>query len=63
MALSFTMSPIKKEENMTRYSIYKNNHPVISKQVINVVDLVYIGVEKDYPVEQLSAIPDKKRNT
>ncbi len=46
---------------MTIYSIYKNNHPVISKQVINVVDMGYLGVEKDYPVEQLSAMPYKKK--
>ena len=45
---------------MTIYSIYKNNHPVISKQVINVVDLGYLGVEKDFP-EQLSAMPHKKK--
>ena len=41
---------------MTIYSIYKKNHPVTpSKQVVNVIDLGYLGVEKDYPVEQLSS--------
>ena len=45
---------------MTIYSIYKNNHPVIPKQVVNVVDLGYLGVEKDFP-EQLSALPYKKK--
>ena len=43
------------------YDVYKKNHPVTpSKQVVNVVDLGYLGVEKDYP-EQLSALPYKKR--
>ena len=39
---------------------YKKNHPVTPKQVVNVVDLGYLGVEKDYP-EQLSALPYKKK--
>ena len=42
------------------YDVYKKNHPVISKQVVNVVDLGYLGVEKDFP-EQLSALPYKKK--
>jgi hypothetical protein len=45
---------------MTIYSIYKKNHPVTPKEVVNVVDLGYLGIEKDYP-EQLSALPCKKR--
>jgi hypothetical protein len=45
--ISFTKSTIKKEENMIIYSIYKNNHPVTPKQVIIVVDLGYLGIEKD----------------
>ena len=45
------------------YDIYKENHPITPKQVVNVFDLVgYLGAEKDYP-EQLSALPyRKKRN-
>ncbi len=35
------------------YDIYKNNHPNIPKQVIIVVDLGYLDIEKDFP-EQLS---------
>ena len=35
------------------YDIYKENHPLIPKQVVNVVDLGYLGIEKDFP-EQLS---------
>ena len=42
------------------YDVYKNNHPDIPKQVIIVVDLGYLGVEKDFP-EQLSALPYKKK--
>jgi hypothetical protein len=55
---------IRKDENMIIYSVYKKNHPVTpSKQVVNVVNLGYLGVEKDYPVEQLSALPYKRRES
>src|SRR3954471_4020102 len=30
------------------YDIYKKNHPVTPKQVINVFDLGYLGIEKDF---------------
>ena len=48
---------------MTIYRVYKRNHPVTPKDVINVFDLGYLGgVEKDFP-EQLSFIPNRnKRN-
>jgi hypothetical protein len=42
------------------YDIYKKNHPVTPNQVINVFDLGYVGVEKDYP-EQLSSLPYKRK--
>ena len=42
------------------YDIYKNNHPVTPKQVVNVIDLGYFGVETDFP-EQLSSLPNKKK--
>ncbi|HXT83023.1 MAG TPA: transposase family protein [Verrucomicrobiae bacterium] len=42
------------------YNIYKNNHPVTPKQVVNVFDLGYLGIEKDFP-EQLSSIPNRKK--
>ena len=42
------------------YDIYKKNHPVIPKQVVNVVDLGYLGIETDFP-EHLSALPYKKK--
>ena len=35
------------------YDIYKENHPTTPKEILNVFDLGYLGVEKDYP-EQLS---------
>ena len=44
------------------YDIYKKNHPITPKDVVNVFDLGYLGVEKDFP-KQLSALPyRKKRN-
>ena len=42
------------------YDIYKKNHPATPKQVVNVFDLGYLGVGKDYP-EQLSSLPYKKK--
>ena len=31
------------------YDVYKKNHPVTPEQVVNVVDLGYLGIEKDFP--------------
>jgi hypothetical protein len=42
------------------YEIYKENHPTTPKQVVNVFDLGYLGVEKDFP-QQLSSIPNRKK--
>ena len=43
------------------YDIYKKNHPiVIPKEVVNVVDRGYLGVEKDFS-EQLSVMPSRKK--
>ena len=42
------------------YEVYKNNHPFIPKQVVTVVDLGYLGIEKDYP-EQLTSLQYKKK--
>jgi hypothetical protein len=45
------------------YDIYKHNHPVTPSQVDNIVDLGYLGIEKDYPTVK-SVLPiRKKRNT
>ncbi len=44
------------------YDIYKKNHPITPKDVLNVFDLGYLGVQKDFH-EQLLPIPiRKKRN-
>jgi hypothetical protein len=41
------------------YRIYKKNHPVIPKDVMNLYDLGFLGVEKDYP-NQKSSLPIKR---
>ena len=38
----------------------KKNHPVTPKQVVNVFDLGYLGVERDFP-DQKSSLPSKKK--
>ena len=42
------------------YDIYKNNCPLIPKQVVNVLYLEYLGVEKDFQ-QYLSALPFKRK--
>jgi hypothetical protein len=42
------------------YDIYKKNHPETPNQVVNVFDLGYLGVEKDFP-KQLSSLPNRKK--
>ncbi len=43
------------------YDIYnKNNSVTPKKEVVNVYDLGYLGVEKDFP-EQISSLPCRKR--
>jgi hypothetical protein len=43
------------------YRIYKKNHPVTPKEIENIFDLGFLGVEKDYPAEQISSLPIKKK--
>ena len=31
------------------YDIYKKDHPITPKDVVNVFDLGYLGIEKDFP--------------
>jgi len=38
----------KKKGRRHDYSIYKENHPLTPKQVVNVFDLGYLGVEKSF---------------
>jgi hypothetical protein len=47
---------------MTIYSIYKKNHPIMPKDVVNVYDRGYLGVEKDFPERKSSPPYKKKRN-
>ena len=42
------------------YDIYKKNNAITPKQVVNVFDLGYLGVEKAYP-DQLSSLPNRKK--
>ena len=42
------------------YDIYKENHPITHKDVLNVFDLGYLGIETDFP-KQLSSIPNRKK--
>lgn len=42
------------------YKIYKENRPDTPKDVESIVDLGFLGVEKDYP-EQISSLPIKKK--
>ena len=49
-----------KEGKMHDYDIYKKNHPATPRQVVNVFDLGYLGVEKDFP-GQISSVPNKKK--
>ena len=45
------------------YDIYKKNHPVTPKQVVNVFDLGYLGVEKDFPDLKSSIAKQKEEET
>jgi hypothetical protein len=47
------------------YNIYKNNHPAATpKQVVNVFDLRYLGIEKDFPKQLYHPyIPYRKKRT
>jgi len=44
------------------YDIYKENHPLTPKQVVTVVYLGYIGIEKDFSDQLSSTTNRKKRN-
>src|SRR5207342_1676549 len=43
------------------YNVYKKNHPELPKDVVNMFDLGFLGVEEDFP-QQLSSLPFKKRS-
>jgi DDE superfamily endonuclease/Helix-turn-helix of DDE superfamily endonuclease len=45
------------------YDVYKHNHPITPLQVDNIVDLGYLGMQKDFPTVK-SVLPiRKKKNT
>ncbi len=50
---------IRKEKDID-YDIYKKNQPITPKEVVNVSDFGYLGVETDF-LEQLSSIPNRKK--
>ena len=46
------------------YDIYKHNHPTITpSQVDSIVDLGYLGIEKDFPTVKSVLAIKKKKNT
>jgi len=49
----------KKGQRRHDYDIYKKDHSITPKDVVNVFDLGYLGIEKDFP-QQLSSIPYRK---
>jgi hypothetical protein len=44
------------------YDVYKKNHPATPKKVVNVYDLGYLGVEKDFP-DKNHLYPSERRET
>ena len=58
MVLSFIIR--YKKGRRHDYDVYKENHPSTPKDVLNVFDLGYLGVEKDFP-EQMLSIPIRKK--
>ena len=42
------------------YDIYKENHPLTPKQVVTVVDLGYIGIEKDFQINYHPPLIERK---
>ena len=57
---SSTKQTTRKDADTIIYSIYKKNRPVTPKQVVNVFDLGYLGVGKDFP-DLKSSMPNKKK--
>lgn len=45
------------------YDIYKHNHPITPLQVENIVDLGYLGIEKDFPTVKSVLRVKKKKGT
>jgi len=45
------------------YDVYKENYPVTPKQVVNVIDLGYLGIEKDFPEQMCPPYHVKRKET
>ncbi len=60
MRLYFIKQNTSKWARKHDYRIYKTNHSDTSKEVENIFDLGFLGVEKDYP-EQISSLSIKKK--
>ncbi|MER5175145.1 MAG: hypothetical protein ABJB76_11495 [Candidatus Nitrosocosmicus sp.] len=50
----------KKGRSRHDFDIYKKNHPAPSKEVVNVFDLEYLGLEKDF-LEQRSSLQYRQK--
>ena len=61
MVLSFIKQVLRKEQEHD-YDIYKKDNPVTPKEVVNVFDLGYLGVEKDLQ-EQIHHYLTERRET
>ena len=53
----------KKGRRKHNYDIYKKNPPLIPKQVVNVIDLGYLGVETDFPDNYLCLTVQKEKKS
>ncbi len=42
------------------YDIYKHNHSITPSQVENIVDLGYLGIEKDFPTVKYLLVSKEK---
>jgi hypothetical protein len=62
VVISLTKWPQERKERHD-YDIYKNNHPDIPKLVVTVVDLEYLGIEKDSPGQLSSHYHSKRKET
>ena len=45
------------------YDIYKKNHPITPKEVVNVFDLGYLSIEKDFTNQLLSSLLNRKKRS
>jgi hypothetical protein len=52
-----------KKERKHDYDIYKRNHSITPKDVLNVFDLGYLGVEKDFSEQQYHPYQIERKET